>query len=359
MNTFTQYSVEESETPRGWVLISEQQSNSYVSKKMRPELLGVPGTAGLPGLDGSPGNAGPTGPVGFTGASGAQGDVGPTGPNGVPGSYAAEETVWDSAAFEGWEEYTVGSNLVGLNKGLGFTTAWAGVGGTVEQKTNQDGSTEKRLTVVSGSLARRMPWGGNWNAIDIILTASLYKPDHLAFGSSKPWCIGVCSGEVDTADSNSCINFYGCGGNNPGQWTWFSGTQNDYYRHTSSRAHFGRRNNVNTGTPASGSSFPNLSTNEGRRSSMVLRLVRGAFVGSSAVSYASYLSGGSGEFDFPKQHVMESFCRRVNMGENIASGFESAAQNWDESTGPLDTLNFVWPYADPLSISSIAVRRVS
>ncbi len=90
---------------------------------------------------------------------------------------------------------------------------------------------------------------------------------------------------------------------------------------------------------------------------LVVRILRGPFVGSGVSNYASYLSGNTGEFDYSKQAVVEGFCRRSNYGENLPTGFEEGSQPWDESTGQLDTLNFLWPFAE-LSISSIAIRRV-
>ena len=365
MNIFTQYSVENAGTPKGWVLVSAKQGSAFVSKKLRPVLLGVPGAQGLPGLEGPTGVAGPTGLTGATGNAGAQGATGATGPNGADGSFKSEELTWDSAAFDGWEEYEEGADISGLDKGIGFTTPWSGSGGTVESRTNLDGNTEKRLILSNASITRRMPWGSNWNALDLVITGSIYKPDHLPFGNiwdafgATSWALGVCSGTANPVSSSSCLNFYGCGGISLDSWSYFSGTQNQYWRHNASRPPFGKRGTALTITPASGSSAPNFSDTEGRRSLLFLRIYRGPFVGSGSASYATYLSGsGTGEFDFPKQAVVEGFCLRSNTGENIPSGVEVGAQPWDESTGPLDTFNFAWPFAVPLAISSIAIRRI-
>lgn len=364
MNIFTQYSVEPStSTPKGWVLVSAKVGDSYVSKKIRPALLGVPGAQGFPGLEGPAGSTGPQGYAGQTGPTGPQGVTGATGPNGAAATFNTEETLWDSAAYEGWEEYADGQAVAGLNKGIGFTTPWAGSGGTIVTRTNADGTTEKRLQLTGGWIARRMPWGSNWNAVDFMITGRIDRANHTPFGSAwdsggaTSWAIGACSGETHGVSDPLCLNFYGAGGASAAEWSYFAGTQNNYWRHLASRNPLGKRLTTVTITPAAGSSAPHLSAEEGRKSLIYLRIYRGPFVGNGTASYATYLGGLTGEFDFPKQAIVEGFCRRFNFGENSAQVQEIGAQNWDESTGQLDTLNFAWPFA-PLEISSIAIRRV-
>lgn len=371
MNQFTQYSIEQSGTPKGWLLVSRKVAGGegYESRKIRPNLLGVPGAQGLPGINGAPGSPGAKGPTGPMGAAGAQGPAGPVGANGASGVYPEEILLWDCAAFESWEQYSDGASVVGLDGGLGFTTPWAGSNTTIVTRTNRDGTTEKRASISQGYLARRFPWGSNWNAVEIVFTGRINSTNTLPFGTigsdgGRGYYVGVCSGEVNTAYSLTCANFVGHSGNEALMWSWFAGTQCNNYSHTVGRRPTWRVGNVNTVVADFGSSFPTFSVDEGFRSIYTLRLERSAFVGSAGASYTFYLGNGltnPAEFDWPKQTLMESFAQRSNMATNLSGGLAPQTGTMlavTELTGQLDTVNITWPWADPLEISALAIRRI-
>lgn len=363
MNQFSQYSVEPSEIPKGWVLVSRKLGGGYESRKIRPALLGVPGAAGLPGLTGASGGPGVKGLTGPAGNSGPQGDAGATGPNGVAGTFADEITFWDCACFESWEQYEDGAAISGLNGGLGFLTPWAGAGASVVIRTNKDGSVERRMSIGNGWTARRMPWGSNWNAVEISFTARLNRPPNADFNSTtgSGFYIGIGSGEVD--NSTFANNFIGIRAKEfPTLFQYSGGTQTPHYTQVSGRRFIGKVGAAETVALSSGSSFPSFSIDEGRKSIYTVRFDRDAFVGTSSVSYFSALRNGtnSSEYDYPKQTILETYARRGNLSDTLAQPVlvESSSQVWSESAGVLDTLSLTWGWSTPLEISSIAVRRV-
>lgn len=368
MNRFTQYSIEQSQQPKGWLLVSRKAGDAYESRKIRPDLLGVPGAQGLPGLKGADGQPGAKGATGSKGTSGAQGDAGATGANGAPGVYPEEVLLWDCACFDSFEQYAAGS-VVGTNGGLGFSTPWAASNATIVSRTNRDGTTEKRCAISQGYLARRMPWGSNWNAIEIVFTGRINNPGVATFGTvgsdgGRGYYVGVCSGTANTAYSLTCANFVGHSGKQAALWFWAAGTQTNVFSHVPGRQPTWRVGNVDTTVADFGSSFPTFSVDEGFHSIYTLRLERSAFVGNNPATYTFYLGNGlttPAEFDWPKQTLMESFARRSNMAENLPGGLAPQTGTMlgvTETTGQLDTLNITWPWSDPLEIASVLVRRI-
>lgn len=360
MNRFTQYSIEQSGTPKGWLLVSREAGDAYESRKIRPDLLGTPGAKGLSGLPGADGAPGAKGLVGLAGPSGAQGVAGPTGANGPAGRYPQEVTGWDCAGFDSWEQYADGSNLVDQNGGLGFITPWGGANATVVSRTNSDGSTEKRLAISSGFVARRFPWGRYWNRVDLVFTAWVNRPSFTSFGDLSGYYVGANSGVSIPPNSNFCVNFYGIRGANATVFSYTPNTQVNSFVHTSGRSHLGKEGAIATTVASSGSSFPSFSAVEGRRSIYTLTIERNPFFGN--MLYTMQLANGvqGSEYDYPKQTVMESYAKRVNYAENLPGGptAETSSQLWDESTGPLDSLVITWPWIEPIEISALSVRRV-
>lgn len=369
MNQFSHYSIEQSGTPKGWVLVSRAAGGgAFESRKIRPSLLGVPGAKGLPGLPGASGGPGAKGEVGATGTSGPQGDSGPVGPNGADGSYPSEFTVWDTACFDSFESYSDGDPVAGLNRGLGFTTPWAGAGAGIVVRTNTDGSTEKRLSIARGAsagwVARRFPWGSNWNVIEISFTAWVGGGVSGALDSTNGlgYYVGVNSGDVFPPSSNSCLNFFGMLGDNTPLFSVTSGTQTDYLLQIAGRSHVGKVGAAITFVPGVGSSFPAFSIEEGKKSIYTLRLERDPFVGGSSVVYSQALRNGSnsGEYDYPKQTLFEAYARRADLNLVLPQPAveQTAGVVWDEVPGVLDTVVLTWGWTFPLEISAIAVRRV-
>lgn len=366
LNRFTQYSIEQSGTPKGWLLVSREAGAAYESRKIRPALLGVPGAKGLTGLPGANGADGAKGEVGLAGSSGAQGVAGPTGSNGPAGEYPQEVTGWDCACFDSWEQYADGANLVGQAGGLGFITPWGGSNATVVTRTNSDGSTEKRLAISNGFIARRYPWGRNWNRVDLTFTAWVNRPAFTNFGTNQSvggvgYFVGSNSGITIPPNSNACLNFYGLLGAQPTMWFYTPNTQVNAFVHTVGRTHTGKRLAVTTSVATVGSSFPALSAVEGRRSIFTLTLERVAFGFPNMLYSLRHANGVQGsEYDYPKQTVMESYAKRVNYDDNMPGGpaAETSSQLWDESTGALDSLVITWPWVEPIEISAISVRRV-
>lgn len=366
MNRFTQYSVEQSGQPKGWLLVSRKAGSAYESRKIRPDLLGVPGAQGLPGINGAPGQPGAKGEVGLIGNSGPQGDAGLPGPNGAAGVYSEEVTLWDSAAFDSFEQYAAAAPVSGLNGGLGFITPWAGFGASIVTRINADGTTEKRLSIASGWIARRFPWGSNWNAIEICFNAWINRPALTNFGDVESggaqYFVGACSGQVNTAASALCENFIGLKGQSEPTFVYTVGTQNNYFVNTGRTTGSKVLGVFTFSSPSVGSSFPVFSAVEGRKSIQTFRIDRSAFIGGNSANYTMVLGNGtvSAEYDYPKQTLMESYARRVNLSENLPGGLtaQTATQVWNESTGQLDSLNIVWPWTTPLELSAVSVRRV-
>lgn len=63
----------------------EQEDQTFITKKIRPDNVGAQGPIGPQGIPGLQGETGVAGPQGETGVAGPQGDPGAQGPQGDPG----------------------------------------------------------------------------------------------------------------------------------------------------------------------------------------------------------------------------------------------------------------------------------
>jgi len=170
--------------------------------------------------------------------------------------------------------------------------------------------------------------------------------------------------------SPSTDNFIGEQGQNP--WSFVVGTKVNYFVKVIANQFVTRRGVITTTDGGLiGGHRVHISADEGYRSLHFIELSRPVFATpASLVTYAygqSCLNAASVQFSFSKRGVLDVLSTNPvpvalgvgNGGVVLSSNNQTNSISFDESTGPLDTVNISWPNSlVPLEIAAIGVRKV-
>lgn len=375
--------------PQGFLFIAElQPDGSYETKKVSPDNIGLQGpvgpqgaagtagtnglngTNGVPGADGAAGTPGTNGAPGANGTNGAPGANGTNGTNGTDGVGFFEN---DGVAFDTFESYSAGAITV-MDQGIGWKDDGICTGATIVSRTNAGNGTtptENRLSLTSGEYIRKLPWGDAWNRIQLIIG---FRVADVAAAFTGLGYFGLCSGQVNTAGTVNTDNFVGLVFNKGvNGWTLTAGTNVSYTGYASGQTIITRRVNTDTtlGGGTSGSDGRKYSVTEGFKSVLLLEISRPVFANDAAsVTYNASVRSTDltqVEFNHSKTQLWALLHETPTAGlagiggVNIGTGVEAApGAAFDQSTGKLDTLNFVWPVAtgQDFEIAAIGVRKL-
>lgn len=322
------------------------------------------GDQGPVGVSGSPGAANSTpGETGDKGETGEDGPVGPAGTDGLPGDSAAvlQPNIYldDGLAVEYFEDYVDGQSS-GLSAGRGWSGDWQISGGSVVTRTSHNGIIQKRLALTSGEIGRMMRFGDKWNKIQI---GVLVRIDSIAALTAMNYYLGVCSGTSDMAGSATCANFIGQAGSAAGTITWATAAYNQQDTLVSSgTAAVTRRGNTNTLLGNPGALV--IPTTEASLGMLWMEVNRAKFANNAAsVTYTSrYRAVAAASANAGMSMMKEAFLNTIHGGLGsdpiVGSVDSSFASAFDQSTGALDTFNFVWNSAVPIEVAAVAVRKV-
>lgn len=357
--------------PQGFLLMAQEVTPGvFETGKVAPDKIGAVGPQGPQGPQGPTGASGggptgPTGPAGADGATGPTGATGASGPTGPMGPDITELTAVRDCAIEYFEDYSVGV-INTFDQGWGWENDGTSPGTpSIVSRTHTDGRAEQRLNL--GQLdqyARRMPWGGKWNRLKIVLLLRINSVSNLTTINGY---FGICSGQTNLVTSASTDNFIGIRtGDGTGGGTLTAGTASSYFNMPTFT--FVSRRATTTTTIASGGSGHQITASEGFLTPVVYEVSRPVFSGSGSVLYShKEVSCASTQVEF------SSAKGAVNrLLDDVAAATTSASQAdtamvgssgtttgaFDESTGVLDTINFSWSEFDAIEIAAFGVRKV-
>lgn len=283
--------------------------------------------------------------------------------------FPSEMETTDDQALDYFEDYSVGA-VSSLNKGFGWANDGVISGGTIVSRTNQDGRTMKCLSLLNGQLGRRMPWGGKWNKLRLLIGWRINAA--ATFTTVNTQFFGVCSGTTNMVSSATTDNAIGLrwGSAAGDSVTFTAGTRVSYFNMGTAFRFISRRGTTNTAI-ASGGSGHAIPAVEGYIGVALLRIARPVFAtNASSVTY-SMLEGStqaSGiELYRPKngiRHMLSHDAGAASLSTQdqeagvMLSGSTTVA--FDQSTGELDTVNITWPETtNPLELCCFGVRKIS
>lgn len=348
-------------------MAQEVSPGVFETGKVAPDQVGAIGPQGPQGPEGptGPAGAGPTGPTGPAGADGPTGPTGATGATGPTGPDVTEIIQTKGMAMEFFEDYSVGI-INTFDQGWGWENDGVGVGTpSIVSRTHTDGRTEQRLNVgQSDQYGRRMPWGGKWNRIKIVLLLRINGSANITTVNSY---FGICSGTTNMVSSGTTDNFIGLRtGDGTGTGTYTVGTASEYFNMPTFR--FVSRRGTTTTDIAAGGSGHHITANEGFLTPLVYEVSRPVFVGSSSIIYThkevsvpSTLIEWSRAKDAVKFLLSDVAGATTSLSEADTAIVGSAGTTtgaFDESTGVLDTVNFAWSEFDAIEIAAFGVRKV-
>lgn len=381
MAKVSQYPEEPNTNPEGFLFMAVQTGvdgdgePTYETRKIPPERLGAQGPIGPQGAQGPTGPAGanggagatgPTGPTGAAGPTGPTGATGATGPTGPQGIDITEIVQSKGLAMEYFDDY---ANLSTgpFDQGLGWEDdgLMDGGSGGIVSRTHIDGRAENRLALFSNAqYARRMPWGGKWNRLKIVL---LLRVNTVATITSVNGYFGICSGTTNMVASATTDNFIGLRtGDGTGSGTYATGTASSYLNMPGFR--FASRRGTTTTDIAAGGSGHHITATEGFLTPLVYEVSRPVFSGAGSVTYSHK------EVSVPSTQIERSNAKdavkfllhdiagaTTSMSEAdtaLVGSSGTATGAFDESTGVLDTVNFSWSEFEGLEIAAFGVRKV-
>lgn len=367
----TEYPEETTPLPNGFLFMAvEQPDGSFETKKITPDKLGAQGPIGPQGLQGptgagAPGPTGATGATGAAGATGATGAAGATGATGPAGPTITEISQSKGLAMEYFDDYSVGI-INTFDQGWGWENDGVGVGTpSIVSRTHVDGRAEQRLNVgQSDQYGRRMPWGGKWNRLKIVLLLRINGSANLTTVNSY---FGICSGTTNMVSSATTDNYIGLRtGDGTGGATYVVGTASEYFNMPTFR--FVSRRGTTTTDIAAGGSGHHITANEGFLTPLVYEVSRPVFSGAGSVTYThKEVSVPSTLVEFSRAKDAVKFLLDDIAGATtglsqadtaIVGSAGSISGAFDESTGVLDTVNFAWSEFDGLEIAAFGVRKI-
>lgn len=357
--------------PQGYLLMAQEVSPGvFETGKVAPDQIGAIGPQGPQGPEGptGPGGAGPTGPTGPagsagpTGPTGAAGATGPTGPQGIN---ITEIVQTKGMAMEYFDDYSLGV-INTLDQGWGWEDDGVGVGTpSIVSRTHVDGRAEQRFNMnTSDQYGRRMPWGGKWNRLKIVLLLRINASANLTTPNGY---FGICSGTTNMVSSATTSNFIGIRtGDGTGTGTFNAGTVASYFNMPSFR--FVSRRGTTTTDIAAGGSGHHITADEGFLTPVVYEISRPIFVGAGSVTYShKEVSNPSTFVEFSRAKDAVKFLLNDVAGATtslseadsaLAGSSGTTTGAFDESTGVLDTVNFAWSEFEGLEIAAFGVRKV-
>lgn len=282
--------------------------------------------------------------------------------------FPSEFDTTDDQALDYFDDYAVGS-IATLDEGFGWENDGVVTGGTIVSRTNQDGRTFKALSLLNGQLGRRMPWGGKWNKLRILVGWRINAS--ATFTTVNTQFVGVCSGTTNMVSSATTDNAIGWrwGSASGENITFTAGTRVSYFNMGTAFRFISRRGTTNT-LIASGGSGHAIPAVEGYIGVALLRINRPVFAtNASSVTY-TLLEGStqaSGiELYRPKnsiRHMLSHDSGNTSVSQQdqeagvMLSG--STTVSFDQSTGELDTVNITWPETvNPLELCCFGVRKL-
>jgi len=365
------YAEETTPLPDGFLFMAvKQPDQSYITKKITPDKLGAQGPIGPQGLQGptGPTGAGATGATGPTGPAGATGPTGPTGATGATGPTGpsiTELTQSRDQAIEFFDDYSLGT-IATFDKGWGWVNNGTSPGTpTIVTRTHVDGRSENRLNFnTNDQYARKMPWGGKWNRLKLVL---LLRVNAVANLTTPNGYFGFCSGQTNLVSSSSTDNFIGLRtGDGTGTGTYTVGTITSYFNMPTFR--FVSRRGTTTTDIFAGGSGHHITADEGFLTPLVYEISRTPFSGGGSVTYSfKEVSSASSQVQYSnsKQAVnrilddVAATTTSLSQADSAIVGSSGTTTSaFDESTGVLDTVNFSWSEFEGLEIAAFGVRKV-
>lgn len=369
MAKISEYPTIANPAPQGYLLMAEEVSPGvFETGKVAPDQIGAIGPQGPQGPEGPTGSAGANGANGATGPTGPAGATGPTGATGATGPAGTGITEIDQSkglAMEYFDDYSLGV-INTFDQGWGWENDGVGVGTpSIVSRTHVDGRAEQRLNFnTSDQYGRRMPWGGKWNRIKIVLLLRINTVANLTTPNAY---FGICSGTTNMVSSATTDNFIGLRtGDGTGTGTYTSGTISDYVNLPSFR--FVSRRGTTTTDIAAGGSGHHVTADEGFLTPLVYEVSRPVFSGGGSVTYThKEVSVASTSVEFSRAKDVVKFLlsdisgATTNQSEAdtaIVGSLGTTTGAFDESTGVLDTVNFSWSEIEGLEIAAFGVRKV-
>jgi hypothetical protein len=285
---------------------------------------------------------------------------------------ASEITDIDDECVDFFEDYTAGA-ITTLNKGIGWNNNVGVVsGGTIVSRTGADGRTFQALSLSSGQLGRKMPWGDRWNRIKVVVGWRLNGGITLTTGAPDS-LLGICSGTTNMGGSATTDNFMGLrwGSGGADSITFTAGTLINFFDMSTAFRFVSRRATTTTAI-ATGGSGHRIPATEGYIGWIVYNLWRPVFANDAASVAYSFLEISNDTTLVEYSHA-KNCARRLLQDLNSAVGTASQTETaivgsssgtntvaFDQSTGKLDTVNLTWAFNTAgLEICAIGVRKLA
>lgn len=225
-------------------------------------------------------------------------------------------------------------------------------------------ASDKRIVLSNSQFARALPFGTNWNALQLGIRFSMRDTGANITGSPQFW-VGLCSGNSNLVGDASTTHFVGA------NWNAATWTRTAVSYHTSALNSPFPAKRVNT-TVTRGTTLGTSwgcgnqsAANNADRTMFFVRITKGSpnFSFLAFLRAATGMTGGGAVA--PTDLTFDEFMEHMgNLGTSVRTnytftGAQTLAVN-EGSDGSLDHLNISWDRSTPqIEICDIAVARVS